>query len=88
MASTRDIIVGVAVTDYQTLMLPALQSLADGATRSTYPDVTDYIANYVHLTQEDLDERIASGQQAFYNRTQWAVTYLGKARVIARVGRG
>ena len=78
----------MAVPDYQTLMLPVLESLADGATRSTYPEITDHIAKHFHLTQEDLDERFASGQPAFYNRTQWAVTYLGKAGLIARVGRG
>jgi restriction system protein len=78
----------MAVPDYQTLMLPVLEALADGATRSTYPDVTQQIAQHFHLTQEDLDERFTSGQPAFYNRTQWAVTYLGKAGLVARVGRG
>ena len=46
------------------------------------------LATRFHLTQEDLDERIPSGQPTFYNRTHWAVTYLAKAGVIARVGRG
>jgi restriction system protein len=78
----------MAVPDYQTLMLPVLESLADGVTRSTYPEVTDHITKHFHLTEEDLDERFSSGQPAFYNRTQWAVTYLGKAGLIARVGRG
>ncbi len=78
----------MAIPDYQTMMLPVLESLADGATRSTYPEVTDYITKHFHLTEEDLDERFSSGQPAFYNRTQWAVTYLGKAGLIARVGRG
>ena len=70
-------------------MLPALECLADGATRSTVPDVTDYLTQHFHLTQDDLDERFAtSGQPIYYNRTHWAVSYLAKAGVIARVGRG
>ena len=78
----------MGVPDYQTLMLPVLESLADGATRSTVPDITDIVATRFHLTQDDLDERIPSGQPTFYNRTHWAVTYLAKAGLIARVGRG
>lgn len=79
----------MSVPDYQTLMLPVLESLADGATRSTVPDVTDYLTQHFHLTQDDLDERFAtSGQPIYYNRTHWAVSYLAKAGVIARVGRG
>jgi restriction system protein len=78
----------MAVPEYQTLMLPVLESLADGTTRSTVPEITDAVAARFHLTPEDLDERIPSGQPTFYNRTHWAVTYLAKAAVIARVGRG
>jgi restriction system protein len=79
----------MAVPDYQTLMLPVLESLADGATRSTVPDITDVIAARFHLTQDDLDQRLPSGvQPTFYNRVHWAVTYLAKAGVVARVGRG
>lgn len=78
----------MAIPDYQTLMLPVLEFLADGATRSTYPEVTDHVARHFHLTQADLDERFQSGQPAFYNRTQWAVSYLSKAGTLARVGRG
>jgi restriction system protein len=78
----------MAVPDYQTLMLPVLQALADGATHSTVPDIIDSVVARFHLTQEDLDQRIPSGQQLVYNRTQWAVTYLAKAAAIVRVGRG
>ena len=78
----------MSVPDYQTLTLPVLESLADGATRSTYPEITDHIVRHFGLTQDELDERFTSGQPAFYNRTQWAVTYLSKAGAIDRVGRG
>ncbi len=78
----------MSIPDYQTLMLPLLEYLADGTTRRTVPDVTDHLAKRFHLTQADLDERLSSGQSTIYNRTHWAVTYLSKALVIDRVGRG
>jgi restriction system protein len=78
----------MAVPAYQTLMLPVLEFLADGARRSTLPDITDHLARHFHLTEEDLAERFTSGQPTYYNRTHWAVTYLAKAGVIARVARG
>lgn len=78
----------MAVPDFQMLMLPVLQYLSDGATRSTVPEVTGHLSTHFHLTEADLDQRLASGQSTIYNRTHWAVTYLAKAGVIARVGRG
>ncbi len=78
----------MAVPDYQTLMQPLLAYLGDGATRSTVPEITDHLVAHFHLTQDDLDQRLASGQQTIYNRTHWAVTYLAKAGVVSRVGRG
>jgi restriction system protein len=76
------------VPDYQTLMLPLLEYLADGSTRRTVPDVTGHLAAHFHLSEEDLDQRLPSGvQPTFYNRTHWAVTYLAKAGVLARVAR-
>jgi len=76
------------VPDYQTLMLPILKYLGDGATRATVPDVTDHLTALFHLTQEDLDQRISSGQSLVYNRSHWAVTYMSKAGLVSRPGRG
>lgn len=79
----------MAVPDYQTLMLPLLEYLADGATRSTVPELTGHLAGHFHLTREDLDQRLPSGvQPTFYNRTDWAVTYLAKAALLSRPARG
>lgn len=36
----------MTVPDYQTIMLPILQCLADGAIRQVVPDVTGYHADF------------------------------------------
>ncbi len=76
------------IPDYQTLMLPVLELLADRATRRTVPDVTDYLAQRFLLSPEDVAERLPSGQSTLYNRTHWAITYLAKARLVDRPARG
>jgi restriction system protein len=79
----------MAVPDYQSIMLPVLEYLVEGATRSTVPEITDHLADHFHLTQDDLEQRLPSGvQPTFYNRTHWAVTYMAKAGLITRPARG
>jgi restriction system protein len=79
----------MAVPDYQTLMLPILEYLANGATRATVPDVTEQLATRFKLTTDDLNQRLPSGvQPTLYNRTHWAVTYLAKAGLLTRPARG
>ena len=64
-------------------MLPVLEFLADGTTRSTVPEITNHLSSRFHLTQEDQDQRLPSGVQAtFTNRTHWTATYFAKAGVI------
>jgi restriction system protein len=78
----------MAVPDYQTLMLPILRLLGDGQVRRVVPDITDPAEEF-HLTQEDREQMLPSGLQAtFVNRAHWAVTYMGKAGLIARPTRG
>ena len=79
----------VAIPDYQTLMLPALTCLSDGATRRVVPDVTDALANQFGLTAEERAQLLPSGlQTTFVNRTHWAITYMGKAQLVERPSRG
>ena len=79
----------MAIPDYQTLMLPALQLLSDGQTRRVVPDITDPLAEQFHLTPEERQQVLPSGLQAtFVNRTHWAVTYMGKAGLLSRPARG
>lgn len=79
----------MAVPDYQTLMLPMLEVVADGERRRIVPDVTDELAVRFRLTQADRDQRLPSGTQAtFVNRTHWAATYMVKAGLLERPARG
>jgi restriction system protein len=79
----------MAIPDYQTVMLPALKLLADGQVRRVVPDITDPLAEQFNLTPEEREQMLPSGLQAtFVNRTHWAVTYMGKAGLIARPARG
>jgi len=78
----------MAIPDYQTLMLPLLTSLRDGAVHVTNDEVGP-IANAFGLTSEDRSKLLASGRQTILlNRIHWAVTYLFKANLIERTGRG
>ena len=76
------------VPDYQTIMLPILAYLADGATRRVVPEVTGHLAERYHLTPEDLALHIPSGPQTLANRAHWAVTYMVQAGLLTRPARG
>jgi restriction system protein len=79
----------MAIPDYQTLMLPMLEALADGASLRVVPEVTDLLATRFQLTEADREQLLPSGLGGlFVNRTAWAVTYLTKAGLIERPSRG
>lgn len=79
----------MAVPDYQTIMLPILQYLGDGATRQVVPDVIEHLTRTYHLTTEDLAQQIPSGRTSTVaNRAHWAVTYMVKAGLLERPARG
>ena len=57
----------MAIPDYQTIMLPLLQSTADGKTH-TARELRDTLAAHFELTPEELDEMLPSGtQKTFVN---------------------
>lgn len=83
------IMTAMGVPDYQTLMLPMLEVLADGQARRVVPDVTDALASRFGLTDDDLEHMLPSGlQSTFVNRTHWAGTYMVKAGLLERPKRG
>jgi len=52
-------------------------------------DVRDHLITVFNLTDEDLDERVPSGQQTkLANRLGWGRTHLKKAGLIEQVDRG
>ena len=76
------------VPDYETLMLPLLRALADGAEHPVGP-LRNTIASELKLTEQDRAELLPSGKQSvFDNRLGWAKTYLDKAGLVSSVRRG
>ena len=75
------------VPDYQSLMLPALKGLADGA-ETPISKLRARIAAAENLTPDDLQEMLPSGRQPmFVNRVSWAVIYMERAGLVERVRR-
>ena len=76
------------VPDFQSLMLPVLQALADGED-APVRKVRERVASAEGLTDKDLREMLPSGRQrTFTNRVAWALTYLLRAALVERVQRG
>ena len=78
----------MAIPDYQSIMLPLLQLVAD---KQEYKmrDVTATLADQFDLSDEERKVLIPSGTQAlFYNRVGWARTYLVKAGLLETPRRG
>ena len=78
----------MAVPDYETLMLPVLEAVADGEPMTTKA-LREAVAERVGLTPEDRAETIPSGAQpVFNNRVGWATTYMVQAGLLVRPKRG
>jgi restriction system protein len=78
----------MAVPDFQTFMLPVLREFADG-TEHIYRDVRERVAATLHLSPEDLAERIPSGKKTrMDDRASWAHVYLKQAGLLKSVRRG
>lgn len=70
------------VPDYESLMLPLMESIADGNEHAVR-DVREAIAKKLKLTEADRAELLPSGSQALFdNRLGWAKTYLKKAELL------
>jgi restriction system protein len=76
------------IPDYQSIMLPLLQFVADGEERRSRDSVAA-LAQHFNLTQAEIDTLLPSGQDyLFGNRLGWARTYLKKAGLIEYPSRG
>lgn len=77
----------MAIPDYQTLMLPVLRVAAGGEV--TIRDCVERLAREFKLTDDEWAALLPSGKQTvFRNRVHWATTYMVKAGVVRRTGRG
>ncbi len=76
------------IPDFQTLMLPLLRHLSDGAER-TNQETIDALANEFRLTEAELTQLLPSGQQTvFRNRVAWAKAHFKRAGLIESPRRG
>lgn len=76
------------IPDYQVLMLPLLEGLAEGQERSIR-ELVELLAVRLGLTQEEQNQMLPSGQSTvFRNRVGWAKTYLKNAGLIDNPTRG
>jgi restriction system protein len=75
------------IPDFQTLMLPVLRRLSERSWKTS--ELVEAIADEFQLTDEERRALLPSGRQKrIANRVHWAVAYLNRAGLIARVGRG
>ena len=76
------------VPDFQSLMLPTLNALSDGAA-APIRAVRERVADAEGLSPDELREMLPSGHQpVFNNRVGWALTYLQRAGLLESVRRG
>lgn len=78
----------MAIPDFQSIMRPLLEYLADGGVKSN-SETIDALSKYFQLTDEELAELLPSGQQTvFVNRIAWAKAHLKKAELLESPSRG
>jgi restriction system protein len=78
----------MAIPAYETMLRPMLELHADELEHQRAP-VRAALAEYFHLTQQDLEQMLPSGRQrTFHNRVNWAAVYLAQAGLLERPQRG
>lgn len=78
----------MAIPDYQRIMLPLLEFVADEKEHSIR-EAIEYISKRFELSEEEKRKLLLSGQQAIIdNRVGWARTYLMKAGLLESSRRG
>jgi restriction system protein len=78
----------MAIPDYQTVMLPLLRYLGDGAERPI-ADAVDAMAKEFRLSAEERQQLLPSGTSTIIgSRVGWARTYMKKAGLVDSARRG
>src|SRR5882724_4636258 len=78
----------MAVPDFQTVMLPLLVLMGNGAEHGL-AEVFETLGDRLGLSPEDKKELLPSETDVrFDNRVRWAAFYLRKAGLMERTGRG
>jgi restriction system protein len=78
----------MAVPDFQSMMLPLLGLMGDGAEHAL-AEVIETLGDRLRLSAEEKKELLPSESDVkFDNRARWAAFYLRKAGLLERTGRG
>ena len=78
----------VPIPGYQQFLLPLLELAADG-NEHTLSDAIEATADRLRVPASERDELLPSGTQTkLYNRVSWALTYLNRALLLDKAGRG
>ena len=78
----------MGIPDYESIMLPLLKFAGDRQEHSLWETI-DALASHFNLTQGEQKELLPSGQQSiFYNRVNWARTYMKQAGLLEATRRG
>lgn len=78
----------MAIPDFQSIMRPLLEHLADGKAKSNR-ETLDVLSLQFQLTTDELAELLPSGQQSvFTNRIAWAKAHLKNAGLLSSPTRG
>lgn len=78
----------MAIPDFQSIMRPLLEHLADGKAKSNR-ETLDVLSRQFQLTTDELSELLPSGQQSvFTNRIAWAKAHLKNAGLLSSPTRG
>lgn len=77
----------MAVPDFQEMMLPLLQFGGDGQ-KHRVSEAMEHIAVILKLSDEDIEEKLPSGETRLKHRVYWARTYLKKAGLLSVPERG
>ena len=72
---------------FKKFFYPILKHIEDGKQYSL-KELRDYCAVYFDLNDEDLAEKIKSGQSRLYDRVQWTMAYYYQAELVERIKRG
>src|SRR4051794_324050 len=75
------------IPTWEAFMAPTLQVLSDGVVR-TRRDIRPLVARESNLTEEQMQETLASGQPTFENRIGWGLSFLTNVGALTRPSRG
>lgn len=79
----------MAIPTYEDLMLPLLKRVTAAPAEINVPALLPVLAQDFRLTQDEIEERLASGRQTVLaNRCHWAQTYMRRAGLLESVRRG